>query len=113
MQKCICFGNGALHKRFFSSLTEFPVSLTFNHKQIIDWKPTFFFLFLFFISFFFSSGQLQQFWYRSFCYWCDSGNGIYSWWCLKSDFEINDGEKKREKKLKIIHWFIIVATYRQ
>lgn len=52
MQKCICFGNGALHKRFFSSLTEFPVSLTFNHKQIIDWKPTFFFFFCFLSPFF-------------------------------------------------------------
>lgn len=41
----------------FSSLTEFTVSFTFNHKQISDW--IFFFPFCF--SFF---GQPQQFWYH-------------------------------------------------
>lgn len=41
----------------FSSLTEFTVSFTFNHKQISDWI---FFLFVFFFLF----GQLQQFWYH-------------------------------------------------
>lgn len=99
---------------FFSSLTEFPVSLTFNHKQIVDWKPTFFFFLFSFLSPFFSlldscnsfgtavsvTGVIQGMAFTVGGVW----NQILKWMMAG---------KKREKKLKIIHWFIIVATYRQ
>lgn len=80
----------------------------FIHKQITDWKPTFFlfffllcFFFVFFVFFLWTAATTVL--VPQFRYWCDLGNGIYSWWYLKRNhiWEINNGFKR---KLKIIYW---------
>ena len=84
--------------------------LTFNHKQIIDWKPTFF-LFFFFFSLDSCNNSLS----------C-SVTGVIQGMAFtvggveNQIFEINDGKKKEKKKEEAknnILVFIIVATYRQ
>lgn len=97
MQKCICFVNGALHKLLSQLVFLFS---HFNHKQIIDWKPTFF---SFFISFFFWTAATTVL-VPQFRFWCDLGNGIYSRWYLKKIILLKLKMVKK-KKLKIIYWF--------
>lgn len=69
-----------LNFQFFDSLSQ-----TYNRLE-----ANFFCLFFLFFFLFWTAATTVL--VPQFLYWCDLGNGIYSWWCLKLYFEIKNGK---------------------